>query len=110
MQSSTRGYEPKDLCAYSESFHYIYCPGFKRIIKGIVESPFIIVIRVLSYPESNVAVHTGHSTTPVTPLMSDRADSSIPLNSFRTIEQAIKQAYFTFQADLLPVRLSSAQA
>ncbi len=42
--------------------------------------------------------------------MSDRSDSSIPPNSFRTIEQAIKQAYVNFQADLLTARISSDQA
>ncbi len=48
-------------------------------------------------------------TTPLTPLMSDRADSTIPPSSFSTIEQEIKQAYCTFQADLSPARSSSAQ-
>ncbi len=50
------------------------------------------------------------STTTVTPFMSDRADSFIPPNSFRTIEQAIKQAYLNFQADLSPAGLTSAQS
>ncbi len=41
--------------------------------------------------------------------MSDITGSSTPLSSFSTIDQAIKQAYLHFQADLLPARSLSAQ-
>ncbi len=53
--------------------------------------------------------HTNKLVT-VIPFMSDSADLSIPPNLFRTIEQAIQQAYLNFQADLSTARLSSAQA
>ncbi len=41
--------------------------------------------------------------------MSDLANS-IPQNSYKTIEQAIEQAYLNFQAEFLPAKSTAAQA
>ncbi len=71
--------------------------------------PLIIVTRIC-YNLCPVLLYIlAISKTPVTPFISERTDSSIPPNSFQTIEQA-EQAYLNFQADLLPARSSSAQA
>ncbi len=42
--------------------------------------------------------------------MSNKADSSIPPNSFCTIEQTIKEANLKFQAEFLPAGSSFSQA
>ncbi len=52
--------------------------------------------------------HTNKLVTVIS-FMSDSADLTIPPNLFRTIEQAIQQAYLNFQAEFLPARSSSSQ-
>ncbi len=47
---------PKILSA---TFPYVYCIGFYLVIKGVAESPFIIITRILSNLESSAAVHAG---------------------------------------------------
>ncbi len=37
----------------------IYCQEFYLVIKGVVELPFIIIIRILLHPESSAAVNTA---------------------------------------------------
>ncbi len=60
--SQARGHEPKDLSASFQSFHYIllYYLGFFPVIKGVVELSFIIVSKILSYPEFIAALQSGH--------------------------------------------------
>ncbi len=88
---------------------YVYCLLFYTAIKGVEESPFIIVTRTLSYPESSAAVHTDHIYKAVTPFIFEKADPTILPNFFRTIEQAIKQAYLNLQVDLLPAKPNTLQ-
>ncbi len=82
----------------------MHCLGFYPKIKGIVESPSIIVTRILSHLESSAVVHIGHVYNTSDYQMSDKADSSIPMHSFSIIEQATKQDYLNFQAELPPAR------
>ncbi len=104
--SRKRSYEPKDLNALLRSS----VMTLTRILSseqggsGIAHCYSYLDF---SFPESITAIHTGHIITPVTPFISDWADSIIPLNSFRTVEQAIDEAYLNFQADFSPARFSS---
>ncbi len=88
---STRGYELKDLSDGSQSFCYIHCLW--------LESPFIILTRILSYPESSAAVHIAIFTTPATPicLRADRADSCIPPNFLEPLSKQASKPISTFK-------------
>ncbi len=88
---STRGYELKDLSDGSQSFCYIHCLW--------LESPFIILTRILSYPESSTAVHIAIFTTPATPicLRADRADSCIPPNFLEPLSKQASKPISTFK-------------
>ncbi len=51
---------PKILVPILSVTRYTYCLGSYLVIKGVVESPLIIIGMILSYPGSNAAVHAGH--------------------------------------------------
>ncbi len=51
---------PKILAPHYLVICYLYCLGYYLVIKEVVESPFIVNIRILPYPESSAAVYIGH--------------------------------------------------